>query len=195
MKILIDNGHGVDTAGKCSPDKTLYEYKWAREIANRLVAALKAKGYDAERIVTEETDVPLRTRCQRVNAICQKVGAKNCLLISVHINAAGKGTWNTATGWSGWVAPNASANSKKLAQCLYAEAEARNLKGNRSVPSCKYWVGNFAIVRDTNCPAVLTENLFQDNQQEVKYLLSETGKQTIVDIHVNGIINYIKATK
>lgn len=195
MKILIDNGHGVDTAGKCSPDKTLYEYKWAREIANRLVAALKAKGYDAERIVTEETDVPLRTRCQRVNAICQKAGAKNCLLISVHINAAGNGTWNTATGWSGWVAPNASANSKKLAQCLYAEAEARNLKGNRSVPSCKYWNGNFAIVRDTNCSAVLTENLFQDNQQEVKYLLSETGKQTIVDLHVNGIINYIKATK
>ena len=195
MKILIDNGHGVDTAGKCSPDKTLYEYKWAREIANRLVAALKAKGYDAERIVTEETDVPLRTRCQRVNAICQKAGAKNCLLISVHINAAGNGTWNTATGWSGWVAPNASANSKKLAQCLYAEAEARNLKGNRSVPSCKYWNGNFAIVRDTNCPAVLTENLFQDNQQEVKYLLSETGKRTIVDLHVNGIINYIKATK
>ena len=195
MKILIDNGHGVDTAGKCSPDKTLYEYKWAREIANRLVAALKAKGYDAERIVTEETDVPLRTRCQRVNAICQKAGAKNCLLISVHINAAGNGTWNTATGWSGWVAPNASANSKKLAQCLYAEAEARNLKGNRSVPSCKYWNGNFAIVRDTNCPAVLTENLFQDNQQEVKYLLSESGKRTIVDLHVNGIINYIKATK
>lgn len=195
MKILIDNGHGVDTAGKCSPDKTLYEYKWAREIANRLVAALKAKGYDAERIVTEETDVPLRTRCQRVNAICQKAGAKNCLLISVHINAAGNGTWNTATGWSGWVAPNASANSKKLAQCLYAEAEARNLKGNRSVPPCKYWNGNFAIVRDTNCPAVLTENLFQDNQQEVKYLLSETGKRTIVDLHVNGIINYIKATK
>jgi N-acetylmuramoyl-L-alanine amidase len=195
MKILIDNGHGVDTAGKCSPDKTLYEYKWAREIANRLVAVLKAKGYDAERIVTEETDVPLRTRCQRVNAICQKVGAKNCLLISVHINAAGNGTWNTATGWSGWVAPSASANSKKLAQCLYTEAEARNLKGNRSVPSCKYWVGNFAVVRDTNCPAVLTENLFQDNQQEVKYLLSETGKQTIVDLHVNGIINYIKATK
>lgn len=195
MKILIDNGHGVDTTGKCSPDKTLYEYKWAREIANRLVAALKAKGYDAERIVTEETDIPLRTRCQRVNAICQKVGVKNCLLISVHINAAGNGTWNTATGWSGWVAPNASANSKKLAQCLYAEAEARNLKGNRSVPSCKYWNGNFAIVRDTNCPAVLTENLFQDNQQEVKYLLSETGKRTIVDLHVNGIINYIKATK
>lgn len=195
MKILVDNGHGVDTAGKCSPDKTLYEYKWAREIANRLVAALKAKGYDAERIVTEETDVPLRIRCQRANAICQKVGAKNCLLISVHINAAGNGTWNTATGWSGWVAPNASANSKKLAQCLYAEAEARNLKGNRSVPSCKYWVGNFAIVRDTNCPAVLTENLFQDNQQEVKYLLSEKGKQTIVDLHVNGIINFIKSVK
>ncbi len=195
MKILIDNGHGVDTLGKCSPDKTLREYKWAREIAERLVATLKAKGYEAQRIVTEETDIPLRTRCQRVNAICQKVGAKNCLLVSIHINAAGNGTWNAATGWSGWVAPNASQGSKRLAQYLYAEAEARNLRGNRSVPADRCWVGNFAIVRDTNCPAVLTENLFQDNQQEVRYLLSETGKQTIVDLHANGIIKFINSKK
>ena len=33
MKILIDNGHGVDTAGKRSPDGSLREYKYTREIA------------------------------------------------------------------------------------------------------------------------------------------------------------------
>lgn len=193
MKILIDNGHGVNTLGKCSPDKRLLEYAWAREIARRIVKELAAKGYDAERIVPEETDIRLSERCRRVNAICAKAGAKNCLLVSIHNNAAGAdGKWHTASGWSGWVAPNASANSKLLAQMLYAEAEKEKLQGNRSVLPCKYWVGNFAIVRDTKCPAVLTENLFQDNKSEVDYLLSEAGMQAITRLHVNGIEAYIK---
>ena len=192
MKILIDNGHGSNTSGKCSPDGKLREYAWAREIASRLVAELKKRGLDAERIVTEETDISLRERCRRVNAICAKLGAKNVMLISIHINAAkSDGRWHDASGWSGWVAPNASKKSKILAQTLYYEAAKRNLKGNRSVPSCRYWVGNFAIVRDTNCPAVLTENLFQDNKAEVEFLMSERGKQEIVNLHADAIQKYI----
>lgn len=191
LKILIDNGHGVDTPGKCSPDKRLLEYKWTREIATRLVDTLKKEGYDAERIVTEENDISLTERCRRVNNICAKKGAKNCILISVHINAAGHGQWLTASGWSDFVAPNASENSKKLGRFIYEEAAARGLKGNRSVPASKNWIGNFTIIKKTNCPAVLTENLFQDNKEEVDYLLSEKGKQTIVDLHIAGIKKYI----
>lgn len=193
MVILIDNGHGSNTGGKCSPDGKLREYAWARDIAKRLEIALKARGYDARRIVPEEIDISLSTRCRRVNAVCKDKGAKNCLLISIHINAAkSDGKWHDASGWSGWIALNASTNSKKLAQALYREAERHNLKGNRFVPPCKYWTGNFAIVRDTNCPAVLTENLFQDNRDEVSFLMSEAGKQAIVQLHVDGILNYVK---
>ena len=44
MKILIDNGHGVDTPGKRSPDGKLREYAWNRLIAGRnIVWALKIK--------------------------------------------------------------------------------------------------------------------------------------------------------
>ena len=43
MIVLIDNGHGSDTPGKCSPDKSLREYKWAREIAARIENVLKTK--------------------------------------------------------------------------------------------------------------------------------------------------------
>lgn len=192
MKILIDNGHGIDTKGKHSPDGNLREYAWAREIASRLVAELRKEGLDAERVVTEENDISLSERCRRVNAVCNKVGSKNVLLISIHINAAGSdGKWHNASGWCGYVAPNASTNSKRLAQLLYGEAERLNLKGNRSVPSCKYWVGNFAIIRDTKCPAVLTENLFQDNKDDVDFLMSEKGKEAIVRLHKDGILKYI----
>lgn len=194
MKILIDNGHGVDTKGKCSPDGRLREYLWAREVAVLIEQQLHTLGYDAERIVPEIKDISLKERCRRVNAICNKYGSKSCLLISVHINAAGAdGKWHSATGWSGWVAPNASTNSKKLAHLLYAEAEKRGLQGNRAVPACKYWVGNFAMVRDTKCPAVLTENLFQDNQQEAEWLQTDEGKKIIADLHVQAILKYISA--
>lgn len=192
MKILIDNGHGVDTLGKRSPDGRLREYAWAREIAQRIEQELRRSGYDALRIVTEEKDISLSERCRRVNAICSKYGARNCLLISVHNNAAGSGQWCNATGWSGWVYTGASHASKALAQCLYAEAEKRNLKGNRSVPPEKYWTANFYILKHSQCPAVLTENLFQDNKGEVDYLLSEQGKVALTSLHVDGIIKYLK---
>lgn len=192
MKILIDNGHGVDTKGKCSPDGRIREYAWARDVAKRLQAKLRQNGLDARLIVTEQNDISLRERCRRVNDICKTVGSKNCLLVSIHINAAGgDGKWHTASGFSGWVAPNASDNSKRFARLLHIEAVKHGLGGNRSVPPERYWVGNWAICRDTNCPAVLTENLFQDNLKEVDYLLSETGKNTIVEMHYQAIKNYI----
>lgn len=49
----------------------------------------------------------------------------------------------------------------------------------------------FYILRKTKCPAVLTENLFQDNQEDVEFLLSEAGKRAIVDLHVKGICKYL----
>ena len=193
MKILIDNGHGSNTAGKRSPDGSLKEYAWAREIARCIVEKLTAQGYDAQRIVTEDSDVPLAERCRRVNAVCKEHGAANVLSVSVHNNAAANGGWQKARGWSVWVYTQAGDKSKRLAQLLYAEAERLGLKGNRSVPANKYWEANFYILKYTACPAVLTENLFQDNREDVAYLLSKAGKEAIVQLHVNGIINYIKS--
>lgn len=193
MKILIDNGHGSDTKGKRSPyGGALQEWAWTRDIAKRVLDKLRAFGYDVELVTPEENDISLSERVRRVNAECKKHGANNVVCVSIHNNAAGADDkWHDATGWSGWIAPNASANSKRLAQSLYAEAERLGLQGNRSVPAEKYWVGNFAIVRDTKCPAVLTENLFMDNEKEVDYLLSEEGKRTIADLHVYGITTYL----
>jgi N-acetylmuramoyl-L-alanine amidase len=192
MKVLIDAGHGKETKGKRSPDGRLQEWAYCREIAAGLEKALAAKGIKAKRIVTEDSDITLGERCRRVNEVCKAEGAKNVLLVSIHNNAAGNGkNWCSARGWSGWVYTACSDRSKRLAQYLYAAAEKRGLKGNRSVPSCKYWTANFYILRKTNCAAVLTENLFQDNKEDVQFLLSDEGKKAIIDLHVEGIMNYI----
>ena len=189
--ICLDNGHGVNTPGKCSPDKRLKEYQYTREIVKRLESKLKENGYKVYVVTPEQGDISLKERCQRINKICRENGNK-AISISIHCNAAGAdGKWHTASGWSVFISQNASQNSKKLAKTLYDEALLLNLKGNRVIPKEHYWVQNLAMCRDTICPAVLTENLFQDNKDDVNFLLSEKGKQAIVDTHYNGIIKYL----
>lgn len=191
MVVILDNGHGVNTPGKCSPDKTLLEYKWVREIVDKLMVEFAKLGIRSIKLVPEDIDISLRERVRRVNQIYKDNG-KQAILISVHCNAAGEdGKWHNANGWSIFVAQNASNNSKRLARNLYEEAEKRGLKGNRSVPKEKYWVQSLAMCRDTNCPAVLTENMFQDNKEDVALLLSEEGKKKIIDAHVQGVLNYL----
>ena len=128
-----------------------------------------------------------------MNDICHKVGAKNVLLVSIHNNAAGaNGQWHDARGFSAHVGLNASSKSKAFAQYLWNEALQQGLKGNRSVPNTKYIAQNLAICRDTLCPAVLTENLFQDNKEDVDFLLSEEGKEKVTAVHVNAIVEFIQ---
>lgn len=191
MKVLIDNGHGENTPGKRSPDGRLREWAYTREIADRVVFELRKKGIDAERIVKEDTDVPLSERCRRANAIYKETG-KKAILISIHCNAAGSGaSWMNAKGWSVFVSNNASARSKSLATSLCEVAESLNLVVRRPAPKQPFWQQNLAICRDTNCPAILTENFFQDNREDIEYLLSREGKDAIVRIHVEGIIKYL----
>lgn len=195
LTVILDNGHGVNTPGKCSPDKSLLEYKWAREMVDLIIKELSKLGIKAVKLVPEDTDVSLKERVKRANQI-YKDTSKQAILISVHCNAAGAdGKWHNASGWSVFVSKNASSNSKRLAQSLYKEAKKNKLQGNRSVPKEEYWVQSLAMCRDTNCPAVLTENMFQDNKEDVTLLLSDEGKKKIVSVHVQGILSYVNDGK
>lgn len=192
MKVLIDNGHGENTPGKCSPDKRLREWAYTREIADRVVAGLRQCGIDTQRIVKEKADISLAVRCRRANNIYRETG-RGAILVSIHCNAAGSGEeWTEAHGWSVFVSDNASANSRRLATHLEKAARKQKVPIRRQASALPYWTQNLAICRDTNCPAVLTENFFQDNQADVGFLLSDEGKKTIALIHVDGILAYLK---
>lgn len=192
MIILLDAGHGIETPGKRSPDGRLREYKYCREIINEVKNQLESKGFQVELIVIDDTDIPLMERCRIVNQYCDKYGKANTVLVSVHCNAAGSGAdWMNARGWSVFISNNSSKKSKQLAECLFAAAQKEELALRKYSQTQVYWKQNLAICRETYCPAVLTENLFQDNKEDVEYLLSEKGKESIIRLHVNGIINYI----
>ena len=209
FKVLIDNGHGHDTAGKCSPDRRHREYKWAREIARRIVNQLCGYGYDAMLITPEENDISLPTRAQRVNAWCNRFGKNNVLLVSIHNNAAGAdGKWHNARGWCAFTSKGQTMGDK-LASCIYKHAEVllkdyektitpAELKAHQRAVRTDYTDSdpdleeNFYILRKTLCPATLTENMFQDTKADVEWLNQEHNKQLIVELHVKGIIDYIK---
>lgn len=203
MKILIDNGHGSNTPGKCSPDKTLREYAWTREITAIVVNELKRKGLDASLLVPELQDISLTERVARINKQCSIWGSKNVVLVSIHNNAArSDGQWDpSARGFSVFVSKTSSEKSKDLSEIFYSLASDRKMLGNRSTPKPDgkgrhYWTWSWTskdiyILTKSNCPAVLTENLFMDNKQDCAYLLSEDGKAEIVKLHVDAITNYV----
>lgn len=210
IHIIFDYGHGNNCPGKCSPDKTFYEWKFNREIGKEVARSLRALGYTVHEIWTADHE-PLSTpgvmcnktqlnaalnwRWKEVNKLCAQFGTKNCISVSFHSNAAGgDGKWHDARGFCSMVGLKASANSKRLAKCIYDEADKRGLRGNRFVPSGHFWPQSLAMCDRTACPAVLTESLFYDNDLDLAILKSTEGKKSIVDAHVEGIINYIKTS-
>lgn len=194
MKVLVDNGHGENTVGKRSPDGLFREYKYTREVASEIVKRLQAKGVDAVLITPEETDVTLEERVRRVNNICNENGVYETLLLSIHCNAASNGQWAKARGWSAYTTKGVT-RSDELATMLYAEA-IKTFKGQTIRKDFSDndpdWEENFYIIRKTKCPAVLTENFFMDNREDLTYLQSEKGREAIINVHVNAILQYVQ---
>ena len=203
--VCLDNGHGIDTAGKCSPwsarkvkpELPFREYAYCREIVQRLNEVLLEEGYKTYIVTPEETDTKLLDRGKRINFKCTEARSKGLhpISISIHNNAAGKGDkWMNAYGWSVWTTPGQN-NSDKLAECLYQAAEeilfplGQKTRHDKSDGDNDY-EENFAMCRIPTCPAVLTENMFQDCIKEVEFLLTEGGKNAIVEIHRRGIENF-----
>ena len=194
MKIFIDNGHGLMTAGKRSPDGQFREPFYNRQIARRVVSDLLDRGYDAELLVPEDDDVSLAERVRRVNTSCFLLGKQNVILVSIHVNAAGNGSqWLNATGWSVYTCKGQTA-SDKLAECL-CQAAIKNFPGHRIRTDMSDgdmdWEEGFYILRKSLCVAVLTENFFMDSRSDLEYLQSIAGKQAVVDTHVEGILDYL----
>ena len=195
MRILIDAGHGIDTPGKRSPDGSFLEYLWNRQVADLVVARLRASGMDADLVVTETNDIPLRTRAMRVNRECDRLGASNVILVSIHANAAGNGkSWMNATGWECHTSPGKT-RSDELAEAFYdsfsrAFPDKKMRRDFSDGDSDKE--SHFYILTKTRCPAVLLENFFYDNRMECQWLLQAKTKEQIADAIVDGLKSYLK---
>lgn len=194
MRILIDCGHGIDTPGKRSPDGLFQEYLWNRQVGDIALSMFEEAGIDADLVVTETNDIPLRTRAMRVNRVCVNEGASNVILLSIHSNAAGNGsTWMNGRGWSCYTSPGQT-RSDKVAECLYQSFSQafpdRKMRRDMSDGDSDQ-EENFYLLTKTKCAAVLLENFFFDNKEECAWLLQEETKARIATAIVNGIKLYL----
>lgn len=196
--VLLDAGHGENTPGKRSPDGKFREYLFAREIAEDLSRELTRDGLIVKSVVRGVIDTPLSERVRIVNAYCKEYGVSNVVLVSIHCNAAGDGKeWLNGRGFEVYTSPG-NTKSDMLAECIYKAAEIclPDMKMRYDLNDGDYdKEARFAMLTQTKCPAVLTENLFQDNREDVAFLMSPAGKRAIVNLHLQGILNYIVKTK
>lgn len=207
--LLADNGHAKKTPGKRSPIfseemKKKYgiecfrEYAYNREIVTGIMLELPKYGVEVFDVVPEEIeDIALTTRANRANYRMNeaKKQGKKCIFCSVHVNAAANSGWHNATGWSVWTTKGKT-KSDDFAQCMYEAAKevltplGKKIRTDFSDGDADY-EENFTVIYKTKCPAILTENFFQDTKADVEWLLSEEGKKAIIDIHVKGVLKYI----
>lgn len=207
--IMLDSGHGSNTPGKQSPlfsdgITRLKEYAYVRQITYGVYNKLISEGYNVyivhheiEEIGTTNNDLKLRVNRANQKYNEQKQKGNTAIFISIHVNAAGNGNWYNARGWSVWTSKGQT-EGDKLADKMYESAEevllpiGQKIRKDMSDGDSDY-ESNFYVLKNTNCPACLTENMFMDNKEDCMWLLSDEGVNSIIDIHVKGIKKYIES--
>lgn len=179
IKIALDCGHGLKTAGKQTPDG-IKEWTLNDEVRDKVVAILSA--YDCEIIHTDNdegnTDESLGSRVAKYKA----AGAES--FTSLHHNAY-TGTWNNATGVEVYTDKNYTAEDQKLAEAVYTRmVENIGLKG-RGIKRA-----NFQVINQNTIPAILCEGGFMDGKKDYPVITSEAGQNAYAKAVAEGLIEF-----
>ena len=175
MKVLIiDCGHGINTAGKRCLKSIDSNQTREWDLNNRTGVVLQriaeAVGIKVFRVddVTGKTDVLLSTRVKTANKIVDEYGVDNCYYISIHHNAGVNG----GTGGGICVKYTSTlAERKAQAKRLYDLYVAHTgLVGDRSNP-VEYQ--NLYVCRNTKCDALLVELGFMDSKTDTPIILTQ----------------------
>ena len=181
MKIAVDAGHGLNSAGKrCSkqfdPNETR-EWTLNNRIATKVCEILNKSGIETIRLddTTGNTDVNLNTRVKIAN------NENVDYVVSIHHNAGG------GTGIETYVYNVALLNGEtgKIAKIINDKAVEKTGMRNRGVKT-----GDFAIIRDTRMPACLIECGFMDNANDTPLIVTDDYANKVADGITQGIFEY-----
>jgi len=204
---LLDAGHGgfingeYQTAGKRSPafpDGTvLYEGEFNREVVKHIMRLGRSKnllrtlgspdghGLTMVDVVNSQEDIPLRERVRRANKMQAEKG--NCIYVSVHANAFGRGKeFNSVNGTCTFYHYR-STKGKILGESLQSHLAELTPFRDRGVRANETWA-NFYVLRKTNMPAVLSENGFMTNYDDASRLLEPGVRKLIAQAHVSMML-------
>lgn len=174
-KIVIDPGHGGNDPGAIGPNG-IKEKDVALAIAKKVAALLKSAGIDAQLTRDNDVFVELSARAAKANT------AKANYFVSIHCNSAtssqahGTETYCYAKGGEG----------EKLAAAVQKHLIQELKLTDRGVKTA-----NYAVLRETKMPAILTEVAFISNPQEEALLRNELFQNLAAKAIAEGICEYL----
>lgn len=182
--IALDDGHGMQTAGKRTPvipelGRYISENEFNRAVVRLMDEMLRFIGFRTLLVAPTDVDTPLKVRTDLANS------KKANIYCSIHYDAMGS-TWGTAEGHSIFVYPgNLNKQSGKLAVCIaeyLKQGTAQKWRGIREA--------DFHVLRETNMPAILSENGFMDNPREARLMINLDFQKEVATEHVKGICKF-----
>ncbi|MDF2907589.1 MAG: hypothetical protein K0R34_2910 [Herbinix sp.] len=184
--VALDDGHGMKTAGKRTPEipelnnRIIHENEFNRAVISYLDAELKRCGIDTLLVAPTDADTSLSSRVALAN------NNHADLYAAIHYNAL-DGTFEgkDPSGHSIHVYPG-SRKSRRLAECIHKYLIQGTEQIDRGIVE-----SNFHVLRETNMPAILSENGFMDNKREALLMIDKNFQREVAVEHAKGICDYL----
>lgn len=181
-KVVLDPGHGEETAGKRSPDNSYFEHEFNLDMAKRLGAILERHGVEVVHTRADEHDVTLADRVKVSNT------AVPDLFVSLHSNASGEG-WTDPDGYGIYTSAKGDTAGRNIAaKAILARAREAGLHiwGDGLFHNAGLYV-----LKNTVAPAVLIEHGFHTNIHEVALLKTGVYRDLLAKVDAQGILDYL----
>ena len=183
--VCLDPGHGVESPGKCSPDKTYYEHEFALDMGKRLRTHLERCGVRV--VMTREDEHCPTGRADDADlskraAVSNGAGAD--LFLSLHSNAAGNSGWYDASGLVVYTSAGPmTARRNVAATALIKQFRAAGIKLRGTGLLHELW----AVLTRTSAPACLIEYGFHTDRDEVERLKSGVYRDKLAEATAKGV--------
>ncbi|WP_216828626.1 N-acetylmuramoyl-L-alanine amidase [Alkalihalobacterium elongatum] len=170
VKIFIDPGHGGDDAG--AEANGLAEKDLVLTISLEMQALLnRYENVEVQLSREKDISVSLSVRAQMANDWDADY------FISVHVNAGG------GSGFESYIHTSKASETVNRRDTMH-----QVIVNTLNVTDRGKKEANFAVLRETAMPAILTENLFVDNESEAEKLSNSSFLTEIAQAHVNGLV-------
>ncbi|SMQ84471.1 N-acetylmuramoyl-L-alanine amidase [Bacillus sp. OV166] len=186
MKLYLDPGHGGDDPGAQGNGLDEKDITLAIALKIRNTILKDYENVEVKMSRTSDTTKSLAQRSSEANAW------EADFFLAIHINSAD----SSAQGYEDFIY-NGASNSSRAAtvqDIIHAEVMKVNQLKDRGQKKA-----NFHVIRETNMPAILTENGFISNKHDAQLMKDSSWQQKVAQGHVNGIAKAFglkrKATK
>lgn len=178
VEVVIDAGHGAHDSGAVG--NGLLEKERALKLSHMLNEELRSSGVSTYMTRTTDVFVTLSGRAKMAN----DRGAK--VFISNHLNSAEN---PSALGYETFVLNRNDAKTNRLQDLIHAEG--MKVLAPLGFRDRGIRTSNLAVLRETNMPAVLTENGFISNASDMAHIRKDEVLRKLAQAYAKAICTYL----